>query len=124
MSLLRTSSLTVVAVLTAALVASPAAAQSIPFDRSIEKIEVDTAAGGTVLRILVGLVVSDPTNDPLDLSCDVSVARNGQTIDKFSIRIKKGGAITCAVTCAGACPSIFGDGVCSGCGCRESNGLA
>jgi len=29
-------------------------------------------------------------------------------------------AIVCAVTCAGECPSIFGDGVCTGCGCDYS----
>jgi hypothetical protein len=95
------------------------------YNRSIERLEILDGPSGKTIRVLYAFQVSDPTGSALNLNADVVVEVNGTSVDVISAdaSMPTGGAITCAVTCAGACPSIFGDGVCTGCGCRYNNWL-
>ncbi|MBI4605192.1 MAG: hypothetical protein HY721_24775 [Planctomycetes bacterium] len=95
----------------------------IPFNRAVERAEVAEEGGRTALQILYGLTVSDPTRDRLVLDADVEVSAGGRVLDLIPVHARKEGAIECAVTCSSTCPSIFGDGVCTGCGCNYNNWL-
>jgi murein DD-endopeptidase MepM/ murein hydrolase activator NlpD len=104
------------------LAAGALSAQELPYNRSIRSLEIVEEHGLPALKILYGLRVSDASRDRLVLDADLVVEVNGALVDLISTSATKaGGAITCAVTCSGDCPSIFGDGVCTGCGCDYSN---
>lgn len=103
-----------------------AAPQSVnaDYNRKVEQmmVKVDPATGQTVVSVRYGLEIYDESKDTLDLSAKIVVSVNGQSKGTITLPpVVKKTAITCAVTCAGACPSIFGDGVCQSCGCNYSN---
>jgi hypothetical protein len=103
-----------------------AAPQSVnaAYNRKVEQMiaKVDPATGQTVVSVRYGLEIFDESKDTLDLSAKIVVSVNGRNKGTITLPpVVKESAITCAVTCAGACPSIFGDGVCQSCGCNYSN---
>jgi hypothetical protein len=99
--------------------AKPVKAQ---FNRSIEELVfAKDQTGRNVLRMKIGLQVLDKTEDRVNMNFDILISVKGRLRQKIEQSVVKGGAITCAVTCAGKCPSIFGDGICTGCGCRYDN---
>jgi len=104
-------------VLTAVVPAPP----PVPYDRAIEELEVVDNGDTKEIRFLYAIDLRDSTDRTLDLSADLEVYVNGELTDVIVTNVVKRGAVTCAVTCGGSCPSIFGDGVCTGCGCSYSN---
>jgi hypothetical protein len=104
------------------VLASPATSGD--FNRKVEEVivGVDPATGQATAQVRYGLEIFDESSDTLDLSAKIVVSVNGRIKDIIDLPpVVKYGAITCAVTCAGACPSVFGNGVCSACRCNFSN---
>jgi hypothetical protein len=94
------------------------------FNRGIEEISFrESRRGNVIAQVKVYLGIGDTTDDRLDLSFDLNLYVNGALMAVIPQEIIKDSAIKCAVTCAGSCPSIFGDGVCSACGCDYNNWL-
>lgn len=95
------------------------------FNYSVKHLKVSKYRGGrTLLRINIGLKIGDQSRRKLNMNFDALVYVNGKLKKRISNNVTKGGAITCAVTCAGSCPSIFGDGYCTGCSCYYDNWLS
>lgn len=97
-----------------------AASSSTPdFNRSVESLKLSKDQSGRhVLRMKIGLFVFEKETRRMNMSFDIVVMKNGSPIHTFPQNLVSNDAIICAVTCASACGSIFGDGVCSGCGCN------
>lgn len=89
------------------------------FNRSVEDLKLSRDASGRhVLRMKIGLFVFEKQTRRMNMSFDIVVMKNGTRFHTFPQNLVSNDAIICAVTCASACGSIFGDGVCSGCGCN------
>ncbi len=90
------------------------------YNRSVSGVKLTRdSAGRQVVSARAGLVITDTSNQTLNLSADLVVSHNGKPVGTITMPdVVKHSAITCAVTCSGACPSIFGDGVCYQCGCK------
>ena len=95
------------------------------FNRSVDNLKFSKdRSGRKVLRIQVGLEVFDKTRNSMNMNFDVQILKNGRMIKRIQQNARKNGAIYCAVTFSGECPSIFGDGVCTGCSCDYGNWLS
>jgi hypothetical protein len=93
------------------------------YNRGIEKISFrQSSKGETIVQVKVYLVLRT-SGEALNLSFDIQISVNDNPLNRIFVDdvYVDESAITCAVTCAGACPSIFGDGICTGCGCNYSN---
>ncbi len=87
-------------------------------NRGIGKVAFKRSTSGDVLlQVKPYLSIRESKDDGVNLSFDVKVSVNGKLFGFASEDVLAGGAITCAETCAGDCPSIFGDGVCASCNC-------
>ncbi len=108
----------------AAELAAAARTSSVPYNRGLSQIvvRVDPATGRATAEVEYGLDLDDESEDVIDLTADIVVSVNGRAVDRIrGPEIVKKGAITCAVACAGACPSLFGSGVCRDCRCDYRN---
>ena len=89
------------------------------FNRSVEDLQLGKDRNGRqVLRMKIGLFVFEKETRRMNMSFDIVVKKNGVPFHKFPQNLVSNDAVICAVTCASKCGSIFGDGVCSGCGCN------
>ncbi len=88
-------------------------------NRGIEKVTFkrDTS-GELVLQVKPYISVQKSDDEGVNLSFDIHVSVNNSIFDIVSEDVVSKGAITCAETCAGECPSIFGDGTCTNCNCN------
>ena len=94
------------------------------FNYSVDDLKIaKTRDGKLALKTTIGLFVDDKSRNRINMSFDLIIMKNGSVLRKITTDTGKRSAITCAVTCAGKCPSIFGDGVCTGCGCDYSKTL-
>lgn len=104
--------------------AATARTSSVPYNRSIKQVvvSVDPATGQARAEVNYGLDIDDESEDVLDLTSDIVISVNGRAVDRLrGPEVVKKGAITCASTCSGACPSLFGNGVCRDCRCDYNN---
>jgi len=93
-------------------------------NRSVNRLSFRAdASGQPVLQILTGLRLGEQRTAGTNASFDLRVFVNGRLAFVLAQDVVLHSAITCAVTCSGECPSIFGDGACTGCGCDYSNWL-
>lgn len=91
-------------------------------NRSIEHVTFKrNTRGDVVLQAEPGISIRRSEKDGANLSFDLRVFVNDALFGFVSEDIVQESAITCAVTCAGKCPSIFGDGICINCGCDYSD---
>ena len=93
-------------------------------NRGIESVSFKRNTNGEILvQSNTYLSVKKSDIKGVNLSFDMHVYVNGVLFDIVSEDVVTESAITCAVTCAGKCPSIFGDGVCKSCGCDYNSSL-
>lgn len=100
------------------LTVAPSTKPNPPWNRHLIGVQRDHLG---LLDIQVGLDLADTYEEALDLSFEIEVHEEGQLTLTIPVEVNKNEAIWCAVQCAGSCPSIFGDGICTGCGCNYSN---
>ena len=99
----------------------------VSYNRSVDSIGFEISSAGNFNAIVnYSFVVSDTAGAAANLDAEIQlqILSNGtvifQTMFPGAFDFVSNDAITCAVTCASDCGSIFGDGVCSGCGCNYS----
>ena len=91
-------------------------------NRGVEKIVFKMGTDGRpIITAAVFVSIGERSRRGANASFDLDVIVNGAVVETISEDVLTSGAITCAVTCAGECPSIFGDGECISCGCVYSN---
>jgi hypothetical protein len=97
------------------------------YNRSVDGIGFrPNSTGGTDIDLEYSLLVGDTAGAAADLRADilVEIIVGGSVVSQTTIPAGYdfigNDAVTCAVSCASPCGSIFGDGVCSGCDCDYS----